>query len=61
MKARPVKKLDPAAPLSDNAARIVKVRLEELIDFTPKALHATGSRPSTTCGSRPSGCATCSR
>ena len=39
MKARPVKKLDPATPLSDNAARIVKVRLDELIDLTPKALQ----------------------
>jgi CHAD domain-containing protein len=38
VKARPVKKLDPAAPLGENAARIVKVRLEELISFTPKAL-----------------------
>ena len=38
MKARPVKKLDPAAPLAENAARIVKVRLDELISFAPKAL-----------------------
>jgi uncharacterized protein YdaU (DUF1376 family) len=39
VKARPVKKLDPAGPLGENAARIVKVRLEELIAFTPKALE----------------------
>jgi hypothetical protein len=42
MKARPVKKLDPAGPLGENAARIVKVRLRELIDFTPKALDRDG-------------------
>lgn len=39
MKARPVKKLDPAAPLSENAARIVRVRLGELLSFAPKALE----------------------
>ena len=39
MKARPVKKLDPAAPLGENAARIVKVRLDEMLAFTPKALE----------------------
>ena len=38
MKARRVKKLDPGAPLSENAARIVKVRLDEMRSFTPKAL-----------------------
>lgn len=38
MKARPVKKLDPAAPLAENAARIVRVRLRELLDFAPRAL-----------------------
>ena len=38
MKARPVKKLDPAGPLGENAARIVKVRLAELTGCTPKAL-----------------------
>ena len=38
MKARPVKKLDPARPLGENAARIIKVRLDELRDFIPKAL-----------------------
>ena len=39
MKARPVKKLDPATPLSENAARIVKVRLDEMLSFAPKALE----------------------
>lgn len=40
MKARKVKKLDPAGPLAENAARIVSVRLEELRSFVPAALHA---------------------
>ena len=39
MKARPVKKLDPAGSLGENAARIVRVRLAEVIAFTPKALE----------------------
>ncbi|MBM3667569.1 MAG: CHAD domain-containing protein, partial [Actinobacteria bacterium] len=39
MKARAVKKLDPAAPLGENAARIVRVRLDELLSFAPKALE----------------------
>jgi hypothetical protein len=38
VKARPVKKLDPARPLGENAARIVAVRLQELVGFVPKAL-----------------------
>jgi hypothetical protein len=38
VKARRVKKLDPGAPLAENAARIVKVRLDEMRSFTPKAL-----------------------
>jgi CHAD domain len=38
VKARRVKKLDPAAPLSENAARIVRVRLDELRSFAPKAI-----------------------
>jgi hypothetical protein len=38
VKARPVKKLDPARPLGENAARIVKVRLDELLSYVPKAL-----------------------
>ena len=37
MKARRVKGLDPAAPLADNAARIVRVRLDELCSFMPRA------------------------
>ena len=39
MKARAVKKLDPAAPLGENAARIVQVRLDEMLSFAPKALQ----------------------
>ena len=38
MKARPVKKLDPHRALGENAARIIKVRLEELHSFAPRAL-----------------------
>jgi hypothetical protein len=38
LKARPVKKLDPARPLGENAARIIKVRLDEMMGFAPKAL-----------------------
>ena len=37
MKARSVKGLDPEAPLGDNAERIVRVRLDELTSFMPKA------------------------
>jgi CHAD domain-containing protein len=37
VKARKVKKLDPAAPLADNLERIVGVRLDELCSFMPKA------------------------
>ena len=37
MKARKVKGLDPAAPLADNAERIVRTRLDELCSFMPKA------------------------
>lgn len=39
MKARKVKKLDPQATLAENAARIVRVRLEEVRALTPTALH----------------------
>jgi hypothetical protein len=38
VKARRVKKLDPAASLAENAARIVKVRLAELRSFAPRAI-----------------------
>ncbi len=37
MKARTVKGLDPEGPLADNAERIVRVRLDELTSFMPKA------------------------
>jgi CHAD domain-containing protein len=37
VKARRVKGLDPTAPLGDNAERIVRVRLDELTSFMPKA------------------------
>jgi CHAD domain-containing protein len=37
VKARRVKGLDPAAPLGDNAEKIVRVRLDELTSFMPKA------------------------
>src|SRR3954466_9733157 len=38
MKARSVKGLDPAGTLTDNAERIVRVRLDELQSFIPRAL-----------------------
>ena len=38
MKADPVKKLDPSRPLGENAARIVQVRLDEMLAFAPRAL-----------------------
>jgi len=38
VKARQVKKLDPAGSLAENAARIIKVRLDELRSFAPDAL-----------------------
>jgi hypothetical protein len=38
LKARPVKKLDPTRSLGENAARIIQVRLEEMLDFAPRAL-----------------------
>jgi CHAD domain-containing protein len=37
VKARRVKGLHPTAPLADNAERIVRVRLDELTSFMPKA------------------------
>ena len=39
MKARRVKRLDPSTPLAENAARIVRVRLDELRSFAPRALQ----------------------
>jgi hypothetical protein len=38
LKARKVKKLDPAAPLDENAARIIRTRLDELRAFVPDVL-----------------------
>jgi hypothetical protein len=38
MKARTVKKLDPTRSLGENAARIVQVRLDEMMAFAPLAL-----------------------
>jgi CHAD domain-containing protein len=38
MKARKVRGLDPAATLTDNARKIVRVRLDELYSFAPQAL-----------------------
>jgi CHAD domain len=37
VKARKVKDLDPAEPLADNAERIVRVRLDEMCGFMPRA------------------------
>jgi hypothetical protein len=39
MKAKPVRKLDPEGPLVENAARIVRMRLDEMRSFAPAALH----------------------
>jgi CHAD domain len=44
MKARKVKKLDPEMPLADAAERILRVRLDELYSFTPRALDAREQR-----------------
>jgi hypothetical protein len=38
MKARQVKKLDPERSLGENAARIIQVRLDEMLTFAPRAL-----------------------
>ena len=38
VKAREVRKLDPSRSLGENAARIVQVRLDEMIAFAPRAL-----------------------
>ena len=43
MKARRVKRLDPATTLEENAARIVAVRLGELRSFVPAALDPANS------------------
>ena len=44
MKARRVEGLDPAAPLRPNAARLVRVRLDELRSFAPIALEPPASK-----------------
>lgn len=44
MKARRVKKLDPRLPLADNAARIIRVRLDEMLSFAPAALEFEHTR-----------------
>jgi CHAD domain-containing protein len=44
VKARKVKKLDPAAPLAENAARIARARLDELRSFAPAALEPAHER-----------------
>jgi CHAD domain len=38
MKARQVKKLDATRPLGENAARMIQVRLDEMVAFAPRAL-----------------------
>jgi hypothetical protein len=38
VKAREVRKLDPSRSLGENAARIVQVRLDEMLAFAPPAL-----------------------
>ena len=43
MKARRVKRLDPAASLEENAARIVALRLQEMRAFVPAALDPANS------------------
>ncbi len=40
MKARKVRGLDPQTPLAENAERIVRVRLDELCGFMPRASDA---------------------
>jgi CHAD domain-containing protein len=44
MKARRVEGLDPATPLQPNAARLVRVRLDELRSFAPIALEPAASK-----------------
>jgi hypothetical protein len=43
VKARRIKKLDPDRSLAENAARIVRVRLDELRSFAPAALESRAS------------------
>jgi hypothetical protein len=44
VKAKRVKKLDPALPLDENAARIILTRLNEVRSFAPKALEPDASK-----------------
>jgi CHAD domain len=44
VKAKRVKRLDPGEPLADNAARIIRVRLQELRSFAPRALEPDAKR-----------------
>jgi hypothetical protein len=44
VRARRVRKLDPREPLADNAARIIRVRLEEMRSFAPRALEPRAVR-----------------
>ena len=44
MKARRVKNLDPQRRLAENAARMIKVRLDEMLSFAPCALEPGCSR-----------------
>jgi hypothetical protein len=44
LRARRVRKLDPAATLAENAARIVLVRLDELRSFVPAAFDPGAAR-----------------
>ncbi len=43
MKARRVKKLDPEKPLKENAARIVRTRLDEVLALAEPALEPTAA------------------
>jgi hypothetical protein len=45
VKARKVKGLDPAAPLGDNAERIIRTRLDELCGFMPEAADPSAVQP----------------
>jgi hypothetical protein len=44
MKARKVRKLDPEMPLADAAERILRVRVDELYSFIPRALDPSEQR-----------------
>jgi hypothetical protein len=44
LKARKVRKLDPKAPLDENAARIVRTRVDELRSFAPQALDPNAAK-----------------